>query len=298
MLQSPKTFRMVYMDFATTVIEEDMRFYTEVMSLSADGRSTAEQAWLSQGYDRTNISFRKSDRSGLEAVGYQLARGISLDDIAQVLSEAGLKHEVRSDVRPGVERLIAVEPVGGHVVHLFEEIGTTSAGFSHHGVAPLRLGHFAVVSEEGEKIMQLYRDVLGFHHTDAFGDVVHFFTCNHEHHVLNVVTAPTPHRLHHLAFQLRDTGSHSRAADVLAQQKKPIVWGPTRHTSGHNIASYFQDDSKRLVELYTDMDVYLPDLDMMEPRPWHEELPMRPRRWERGDVAHWKTSFAVELSKY
>ncbi|MCO6188419.1 VOC family protein [Rhizobium sp. L1K21] len=298
MPQKPKTFRMVYMDFSSARLEEDLRFYSEIMGLRQDGQATADRTWLSLGFDHHNLSFRKGDNSGLEAVGYQLAADIDLDSMAKHLDAAGLAYTRKSDARPGVDELIEVEPIGGHSVHLISAISQTEGTMTTTGVAPLRLGHFAVASAEGAAIKRFYTEVLGFHRTDAFGDVLDFYTCNYEHHVLNVVEAPTAHRLHHLAFQLRETGSHVNAADLLARDSKPIVWGPTRHTAGHNIASYFQDDSKRLVELYTEMDVYLPDLDMMEPRPWHEEIPMRPRRWERGDVAHWRTKFAVELSQF
>jgi catechol-2,3-dioxygenase len=298
MLQNPKTFRMIYLDFSSAAMEEDLHFYNETMGLRQAACSSSSDAWLSVGFDHHNLHFRKGEISGLDAVGYQLAKGVDLNRMAAILDDAGLRYTRKRDARPGVGELIELEPIGGHTVQLVAEIEQATGGITQQGVSPLRLGHFAVVSAEGAKIKRFYSEVLGFHWTDAFGKAVDFYTCNHEHHVLNVVEAPVPHRLHHLAFQLHEYGAHAKAADLLAREKKPIVWGPTRHTAGHNIASYFQDDSRRLVELYTDMDVYLPDLDMMEPRPWHEELPMKPRRWERGDVAHWNTKFAAELSQF
>lgn len=294
----PRAFRLVYLDFSSVVLEDDLRFYTQTMGLKRDAHSSPDEAWLTLGFDHHNFRFRRGEKSGLDAVGYQLSKGFDLSRTEAMLTGAGVKFARKSDSRPGVAQLIEIESIGGHVVHLIEEIETTAMGLPHDGVAPLRLGHFAVVGAEGARIRKLYEDVLGFHHTDAFGDVVNFYTCNHEHHVLNIVEAPVPHRLHHVAFQLREYAAHARAADILARDTKPIVWGPTRHTAGHNIASYFQDESQRLVELYTDMDVYLADLDIMEPRPWHEEIPMRPRKWARGDLAYWKTKFGVELSQF
>jgi catechol-2,3-dioxygenase len=147
-------------------------------------------------------------------------------------------------------------------------------------------------------LSEFYREVLGFHRTDTVGGVLNFLTCNHDHHVLNIGEIPSsPHRLHHMAFQLRDFAAHGRAADVLAANDIPILWGPARHTAGHNIATYFRDPLGRLVELYAEMDVYLPDLEILEPRPWHRKLPMRPHNWGRDEVVNWKTNFEFRLSE-
>jgi len=294
----PSAFRLVYLDFDSVALDRDLRFYGEVMGLKQDSQSSHAERLLTLGFDTYNLSFRQAEKPGLTAVGFQLSKGNDLDRMAASLTGAGVRHVRKTDARPGVRELIEIQPIGGHVVHLLEEMQATATGLPYDGVAPLRLGHFAVMSAGAKEINELYRDVLGFHHTDAFGDVVNFYTCNHEHHVFNIVQAEVPFRLHHMAFQLREYAAHARAADILARDGKPIVWGPTRHTAGHNVASYFQDDGRRLVELYTDMDVYLSDLGMMEPRPWHEEIPMRPRKWARGDVAHWKTTFGVELSQF
>lgn len=293
-----KAFRLVYLDFASAALDEDVRFYRDVMGIRQAEGSSDRQAWLSLGFDRYNLSFRQADSSSLESVGFQLTRENDIVSMAKALDRAGVKFERKTDARPGVGVLLEAEPVPGHVVHLMDEVAETAGQLPYDGVAPLRLGHFAVLCPDAAKLNAFYRDFLGFHHTDSFGDVVNFYTCNHEHHVLNIVEAQVPHRLHHLAFQLREYTAHARAADILARDSKPIVWGPTRHTAGHNVASYFLDDRRRLVELYTDMDVYLAELGIMEPRPWHEEMPQRPRKWARGDTAHWKTKFGVELSQF
>ena len=293
----PRAFRLAYLDFSSVALEDDLQFYTEVMGLKRADESAGGKAWLTVGSDHHNISLTSGPAQSFDSVGYQLPKGVGLAPMEKMLRSEGVKFVRKSDARPGVPDLLEIEAVGGHVVQLIEDMTTTAKGLPHDGVAPLRLGHFAVISAEGDRINKLYRDVLRFHNTDAFGDAVHFYTCNYEHHVFNIVQAPVPHRLHHVAFQLREYAAHARAADVLARDGKPILWGPTRHTAGHNIASYFHDNSKRLVELYTDMDVYLADLDAMEPRPWHEEIPMRPRKWQRGDLAYWKTTFGVELSQ-
>ena len=125
---------------------------------------------------------------------------------------------------------------------------------------------------------KFYRELLGFWRTDWITGHIEFLTCNSDHHVINIVDAPHA-KMHHVAFELRDTAHHSIAADLLMRHKVQTVWGPSRHPPGHNIAAYHYDPDRQLVELYSDLDVYVPELDACRPRPWHEDLPQRPKDW-------------------
>ena len=62
------------------------------------------------------------------------------------------------------------------------------------------------------------------------------------------------------------------------------------------MASYHHDPDRVMVELYTDMDVFIPELGMSEPRPWHEHLPMKPRSWGHTELNAWSTDFAFNLA--
>lgn len=168
-----------------------------------------------------------------------------------------------------------VEVAGGNVFQFYTDAQPTHAGFAHHGIAPTRLGHVAVLSPEADKLIAFYQDFLGFHYTDDIGGLATFMTCNRDHHVINVVGVPES-RVHHVAFELRDNAAHTTACDQLALAGVNTLWGPARHGAGHNLAGYRYDPDQVMIELYTQMDVYLPELNMCEPRPWHEDLPMRP----------------------
>jgi len=290
----PKVFRLAYLDLVSDDVERDSRFYTDVIGMS-EAETAEHSTYLTLGCDHHNLRIVKGEARTLGPVGYQLNPGLSLAQMQRDLSAQGISSRIKSDLRPGVGQLLELEAIGGHVIQLFSDMETPAAGFNTHGVSPVSIGHFALFCPDGKRLVKLYREALGFYPTDWFGDVIHFMTCNYSHHTLNIVDVPVPHRLHHLAFQLRDYGQHAKAADVVAADKRKILWGPTRHTAGHNIASYFRDPSDRLIELYCDMDVYIPELDIMEPRPWHSQLPMRPRHWNPGDVANWGTDFEFSL---
>ena len=132
----------------------------------------------------------------------------------------------------------------------------------------LRLGHVAVISTEAEKLMKFYQEFLGFWYTDDIAGIANFFTCNRDHHVVNIVNAPES-RVHHIAFELRGTAHHTASADTLRKAGFNQLWGPSRHTAGHNIAGYHYDPNQVMVEFYTEMDVFIPELGIQEPRPWH-----------------------------
>ena len=120
--------------------------------------------------------------------------------------------------------------------------------------------------------MKFYQEFLGFWYTDDIAGIANFFTCNRDHHVVNIVNAPES-RVHHIAFELRGTAHHTAAADTLRKAGFNQLWGPSRHTAGHNIAGYHYDPNQVMVEFYTEMDVFIPELGIQEPRPWHEHKP-------------------------
>jgi catechol-2,3-dioxygenase len=293
----PKTFRLGYLELGSADVVRDAEFYVEVAGL-VPTHGDSQTAYLSLGFNHHDLCFRAAEES-IVAVGYQLSAGLTLKEMATDLDGNGIATRMLSDARPGVAKLLEFEPMPGHRIQLFERMEEKAPGFAERGISPLRLGHYAFLYPDTQGgLNRFYREVLGFHYTDSFGEAVNFYTCNHDHHVLNIVSVPQArYRLHHLAFQLRDYSAHSRAGDVLAAHDVPLLWGPSRHTAGHNIASYFRDRQNRLVELYTEMDVFVPDLGYMEPRPWHKQLPMRPQRWAPGDVVNWKTSFEFQLSQ-
>jgi hypothetical protein len=81
---------------------------------------------------------------------------------------------------------------------------------------------------------------------------------------------------------LRDWGALHDACDYLTKKKVQLVWGPLRHTVGHNIAAYHRNPDDIRVELFAEMDLMKDEeLGYWEPRPWHEERPLRPKVWDK-----------------
>jgi catechol 2,3-dioxygenase-like lactoylglutathione lyase family enzyme len=228
----------------------------------------------------------------MRCIGFQVTKDIAIEDWAIHIKNFGLSPVVKSDARPGVSKLVEVVEPGGHVLQLYSEMSVPAPGFASRGIVPNKLGHVAIMSPEALKSAQFFEDVLRFSITDRIDPGATFLTCNRDHHVLNLVTAPFQ-KLHHIAFELRARSQHHDAADLLSANQIPIVW----HTAGHNLASYHFDPDQVLVELYADMDVLIPELGWFEPRPWHETLPLRPQVWQRGTLTTWGTKYDFDFRK-
>ena len=290
----PNVFRLAYVDFATPLLEKALEYYSGVVGMAETERD-ASSAYLSLGLDHHNLALHGSDRPALSTIGLQAGSASDLDALAGKLGGMGLKPRFKSDARPGVAKLLEVADVGGHTFQVIAAMDAPAPGFRNEGIAPTRLGHVAVSSSDAPRVIAFLRDGLGFFPTDWFADLATFLTCNRDHHVMNVIAAPVA-TLHHLAFELDGRDHQFRAADLLAKHGRPTLWGPARHTAGHNVASYHYGADDALIELYNDMDVYVPELDYCEPRPWHEDLPQRPKRWPLASMCRWDTKFEFDLA--
>ena len=289
----PKTFRIVFCEFSSPRFEEELAYYTDLIGARKVLQSADGAAYLSLGLDHHNIVLRPGERAALLSTGLQLSAGTDVNRLAAECSRLGFATEMKKGARPGVAELLEVS-VAGHRFEFFSSMDMPAPGFSPQGIAPLRLGHVALITPEADVLVRFFQETLAFHVTDWFRDLATFLTCGREHHTMNIIAAPVT-KLHHIAFELRGTGHQYDTSDLLAQAHLPIVWGPSRHTAGHNYASYHFDPDHTLVEFYTDMDVYLPDVGYFEPRPWHEDLPQRPRVWSPEDMNAWKTNYDFDF---
>ena len=52
-----------------------------------------------------------------------------------------------------------------------------------------------------------------------------------------------------------------------------------------------------MIELYTEMDVFIPELGICEPQPWHEHFPMSPKSWKVTELVAWSTGFEFNLAQ-
>lgn len=289
----PTTFRLAYVDLTTPSLAHASAYYRDVMGLNVT-EATGASAYLGLGLDHHSVALHQAAQPGLSAIGLQVSGDETVDDLIKRLGGMGLAPQIKHDARPGVPVLVEVTDIGGHTFHLLPEMKLANAGFNGTGLAPLRMGHVAILSTDAPRLLEFVTGALGFSTTDWFEDFVTFVTCNRDHHVLNVISAPIA-TMHHLAFELVGREHQIRAADLLAERQIPTLWGPARHTAGHNIASYHYGADNALIELYNDMDVFVPELGYCEPRPWHGDRPQRPKHWPVTSMSRWDTRYEFDL---
>ena len=186
----PKVFQLGYVGLGCTDLERTTAHYQSILGLSETAKGHDKETYLSIGYEHHNVILKKTEQKSLLSLGYQLKPNIEIANFVKELRDLGLRPETKSDSQPGIASLIEVEAVPGHVLQFYSHIDSPAPGFKEGGVAPLRLGHVAVISPEADKLRRFYEDFLGFWYTDEFEGIATFLTCNRDHHVINLVHVP------------------------------------------------------------------------------------------------------------
>lgn len=288
-----QVFRLAYAHFYTPQMDSMLKYYTDVLGLSVTQRDT-HNAYVSTSIDHHNLIFTRSDRAEIRGFGLQLSPGISVQAAAEELQRMDITAQVRTEPMPGIPELVEFTDNDGYVVQLFPTMELVPHGFNRSGVCPNKVGHLSLRVRDAPQSVEYYK-AFGFVNTDWIENFFGFMTCNRDHHVLNFCTSDRK-EMHHLALELRNSTHLIEAMDHLGRNNIPILWGPSRHGAGHNIATYHRDPDGNMIELFTDADVYVPELGIFEPRPWHENFPQRPRVWGTEEcITTWGTAFEQSL---
>ncbi|HUA70976.1 MAG TPA: VOC family protein [Solirubrobacteraceae bacterium] len=226
---------------------------------------TPERARLACAYEPYSLELVQSDVPGADHTGYELARGVSLDDAAARLADRGAAYELRAGA-------LCLRDPDGHGVELLPyeadpdprpaiARSTTTLGGFH----PRKLGHVNSLTGQLPEMVSFYCDTLGLGLTDRLGDEGCWLHLGADHHTVALVGKGRYH-FHHLAFELTDWGELRVALDHLAQHGRWLAWGPVRHALGQNLAAYVRiPEEECMVELYSDMEQLAAD---HEPREW------------------------------
>ena len=269
-----------HVTFATPDVRRLAEHYTDIVGLAVSAEEK-DQVVLSTSLGEEALVLVKAAVPGLTHLSLQLSPNSSTEEVVRHLRELGLSAEVKSDVTPGITRLVEFEDPAGRVVQLFTESRLCEPKQAPHGVVPLKLGHVAFMVPSALGMVEFYTRVLGFKVSDWLLNTFAFLRCGPDHHTVNFMSGDE-NRLHHVAFELKDWSHIQSACDYLGRRKKKIIWGPGRHGIGHNIFIYYRDDDDNIVEFYTELDQMKSEaLGYFEPRPWHQDFPQRPKVWER-----------------
>jgi catechol 2,3-dioxygenase-like lactoylglutathione lyase family enzyme len=248
-----------------------------------------DRAYLACAYEPYSLELVCADGPGADHAGFELARGVSLDDAAAHLDSLGVAYR-RDD--QGVH-LADPDGFGIELLPWRDEddrrpaIARSSTALG--GFHPRRLGHVNVLTADLDEMRDFYCDVLGMRVSDQLGDAGAWLRLGADHHTVALVDRGYAH-FHHLAFEMTDWGELRVAFDHLAQHGRWLAWGPLRHGLGQNLCGYIRiPEEDCFVELYCDMEQLEPD---HEPRDWPDDVHssnvwgiLPPRSYFRFDAA-------------
>lgn len=287
-------FKLGYVDFGVKDMDTMSQYYSETMGFTLTEQCGDGNVYFSSSIDHHNIVLTPSDKSGIRRFGLQFKNDISIKDVAKSLMKLDIKTTLKTDAKLGVHELLELTDPEGYVVELYSDMSYTNPGFKNVGIIPNKIGHLSLRVKDAKKQVAFYEQ-LGFVNTDWIEDFFGFMTCNRDHHVLNFFTSEKQ-GMHHLAFEMRNYNHLIQSVDFLRLNNKHLEWGPSRHGAGHNIATYHYDAEGNLIELFTDVDIFIKELGYFEPRPWHKDFPQKPKVWKTDEcLSLWGVDFEKAL---
>jgi catechol 2,3-dioxygenase-like lactoylglutathione lyase family enzyme len=274
----PNVTRLAHVTLTTPDIARQVDYYESIVGLIAIEK-TADRAVLATTLGVETLVLERAAAAGLARIGLQVAPGTDLAVARKQLQDRGIASELRQGVTPGVAHALIVPDNCGTPLEIFADYTFAAPVRRHVGIMPVKLGHTARFVPDVKGTETFYRDILGFRTSDWRTTVSVFLRCGPDHHTINVFRGDQT-ELAHIAFEVKDFSELQRACDVLAGHGMKLDWGPSRHNIGHNVACYHRCPDGLRIEVYTEMDQMKDEaLGYFEPRPWHEDMPQRPKIW-------------------
>ncbi|GAE25940.1 glyoxalase/bleomycin resistance protein/dioxygenase [Halalkalibacter wakoensis JCM 9140] len=288
-------FKLGYVEFNAKNLEEMKNYYSEIVGFTESDQDENGSVYFTSSTDHHNIVLSPSNQTGIKKVGFQYESDLSINEVADYLKRFDIKTTIQFDAKPGVPELIQFEDPEGYQIELYQSMSMTKKpGYKSKGIVPNKIGHLSLRVKDAKKQVAFY-EKIGFVNTDWIEDYFGFMTCNRDHHVLNFFTSEKK-GMHHIAFEMRNYAHLVDTLDFLRLNGKHLEWGPSRHGAGHNIACYHYDPEGNLIELFTDADVFIKELGIFDPRPWHQDFPQKPKVWSTDEcLSLWGVDFEKAL---
>jgi catechol 2,3-dioxygenase-like lactoylglutathione lyase family enzyme len=238
-----------------------------------------DHAFLASKLGQLVVRLDRGANAQCTGLSFEVGPRSNFGDMSRFLREQGIASELSNDSIPGVGKTLKFKDPNGTTIELFSEWSPLGHHHQVIGVGPLKLGHVAFIVEDARKMTEFYQNVLGFRVSDWVEDFFSFMRCGPDHHTVNFLTGKTT-QMHHIAFEVKDFAQIQNACELFGQKSIPIIWGPLRHGPGHNVSTYHHNPDSHVVEFYIELDQMKDEeLGYFEPRPWHHDMPQRPKVW-------------------
>jgi len=274
--------RIGHITLQTPDIERQLDYFTSIGGLIECGREK-DRAFLASKLGALTVALERGGQQKCTRLSFEVAPDMDFAAAERFLAGNGVACECRSDPIPGVSTMLTlIDPIG-IAIDLFPQWTPLALGHDPGGVGVLKLGHVAHLVPDPKKMAEFYCQILGFRVSDWIEDWFVFLRCGSDHHTVNFLTGPRT-IMHHMAYELKDWAHVQQACELFGQKRIPIIWGPGRHTAGHNIFTYHRNPDDQIVEMFTELDQMRDEtLGYFEPRPWHRDHPQRPKVWTLAD---------------
>jgi catechol-2,3-dioxygenase len=273
-----KARRIRHATMITPDLERQVEYFQSIVGLGVAERD-GNRVLMSSDSEQLSLVLERRAQPRCARLAFETSADIDIPAAQRWLAERGIKSDTSTDYLPGIAQILTVTDPEGGQIELFANGSTLPAPTSVGGLAVMKLGHVAMYTGDPQTTSKFYGEVLGFRVSDWIEESFVFMRCGFEHHTLNFARG-SERRLHHIAFELRDSAHMQQACDLLGRKRIEILWGPVRHGPGHNVAIYHRNPDGQLVEFFFDMDRMVDEeLGYYDPRPWHRDRPQRPKVW-------------------
>jgi len=261
--------------FEVTDLEGSVSHATEVLGMRELAREGGT-VFLTHGPPSPSLELRAGPVTTLDHFALLTRGEEAMEQLIARLDAAGVAYD-GAPTDPGIEAGVRVTTPAGHLVDICLPAIADAPPWALQGqppyipsgVRPRRVGHINLSAEDLEGTADFFVEVLGFRTSDLVigtdGELrMVFLRCDSLHHDVGISRGPDG--MAHYAFEVDTAQDLVRLGDLLDLVGRRFRSGPGRHSAGDNIATYHQEPSQLLIEVYAEMQRI--DDDRWEARRW------------------------------
>jgi catechol 2,3-dioxygenase len=258
-----------HVELLTPTPEDSLRFFTDVMGLTENGRS-GDSVYLRtwDDYEHHSLKLTAHSTSGLRRTALRTSSREALERRARAVEAAGLGIGWR-DGDTGIGPTYLCTDPDGHEIELYWEteryqppeglrpaLKNQAQAYPGRGVCVRRLDHVNFLAAQAEPSGAFVRDQLGGRVTEQIqlddGTIsaqwLHFTNKSYDLVYTNDWTGSRG-RLHHIAFATDTREDILRAADIMIDNGVFIETGPHKHAIQQTFFLYVYEPGGNRIEL-------------------------------------------------
>ena len=223
-----------HVDLAVTDYETQRAFYRDTWGLTEQGTDSGLSYFAAEGSpEQYVVRLRQSDEKRLDLIAFGAQDRAAVDALAAQLGSNGVQlvGEPGELQTAGGGYGFRFFDIDGRTIEISADVETRQHRAIEEGEAiPVRISHAVMNSNDPNKTMAFYSDVLGFKLSDTLwsehmGEMMHFMRCNDWHHSLAIAKGPHT-SVHHVSFEMRGLDEYMRGTGRVMRAGIKKIWGP------------------------------------------------------------------------